>query len=59
MLLRIGRTIYAWRHLLLVVALCAGLPSCANRKTTEHNPAADDLDWARSDFDRHTPPGGD
>lgn len=45
---------------ILIVALTACLPSCAtNRDAKPHSPAADDLDLARSDFDRHTPPGGD
>ncbi|HVW36639.1 MAG TPA: hypothetical protein VHB99_05020 [Pirellulales bacterium] len=59
MLFRIGALIRGCWRLLVVLALLASLPSCANRQAAPHNPAADDLDSARSDFDRNTPPGGD
>lgn len=43
----------------LIVAILAGLPGCASQARATRSPAAYDLDSARSDFDRHTPPGGD
>lgn len=58
-MLRVAQGRLAWRPLLLILALIACLPSCANRGGASHSAAADDLDMARSDFDRHTPPGGD
>ena len=59
MLRKIRRAIYAFWPFWLVLALSASVPSCAGKGARERNPAADDLDSARSDFDRHTPPGGD
>jgi hypothetical protein len=59
MLGRIRDRFKALRPLLLLLVLTPCLPSCASNQTRSRNPAADDLDAARSDFDRHTPPGGD
>ena len=60
MLRKTRRAICAFWPLWLVLALSASVPSCAGKgPPRERNPAADDLDAARSDFDRHTPPGGD
>ena len=59
MLKGIWRRFNALRGLLLLIVLASCLPSCASNQARSGNPAADDLDSARSDFDRHTPPGGD
>lgn len=59
MLKGIWRRFNALRGSLLLIVLASCLPSCASNQARSRNPAADDLDSARSDFDRHTPPGGD
>ena len=55
----VRRTFAAWLPWLLLLAMLVSIPACATNRDPSRSSAADDLDSARSDFDRHTPPGGD